>query len=110
MNTNKKLKYIEKHILKNKVRNKLHSQVIERNRKTFYELNDNEKAYYLSDSYCYLINNFKKEFFTNDDIRFFNNYDFKNFIQEFERLPVSEVSKIQILDEALQYGVEFGYL
>lgn len=112
MNINEKLKHIEKHVLKSKVRNKLHSQVIDKCRKTFYELDDDKKAYYLSDSYHYLISNhdFKKEFFTDDDINFFTNYDFKNFIKEFEELQVSETAKVQILDEALQYGIEFGYL
>lgn len=112
MNINEKLKYIEGNIFKCKVRNKLHNQVIDKCRKTFYELDDDKKAYYLSDSYHYLISNhdFKKEFFTDNDITFLNNYDFKNFIEEFEKLQVSEIAKIQILDEALQYGIEFGYL
>ena len=112
MSINKKLKYIEENILKSKVRNELHSQVIGESRKSFYELDDDKKAYYLFDSYHYLISNhdFKERFFTDDDINFLNDYDFKNFIKEFEELPVSEIAKIQILDEALQYGVEFGYL
>jgi|SRR5690606_19458386 len=111
MNINEKLEYIEKNVLKSEVRNKLHSQALDERRKTFYELNNNEKAYCLIEAYCYLISNhnYKKRFFTDDDINFFTNYDFKNFIKEFEKLPVSEAAKIQILDEALQYGVEFGY-
>ena len=112
MNTNEKLEYIEKNVLKSEIRNKLYSQTLDKRRRSFYELNDDKKAYYLIEAYCYLISNhdYKKRFFTDNDVNFFTNYDFKNFIKEFEKLPVSESSKTQILDEALQYGVEFGYL